>query len=60
MLGTREEAAHGPGITIKRTFVSGLTASAEEEFGYNHPMGALTIPCSEDVFTDLASRLGAF
>ncbi|KAF5803779.1 putative small auxin-up RNA [Helianthus annuus] len=33
---------------------------AEEEFGYNHPMGGLTIPCSEDVFTDLASRLGAF
>ncbi|KAM0009964.1 putative small auxin-up RNA [Helianthus debilis subsp. tardiflorus] len=37
-----------------------LLHQAEEEFGYNHPMGALTIPCSEDVFTDLASRLGAF
>ncbi|XP_071697726.1 auxin-responsive protein SAUR21-like [Rutidosis leptorrhynchoides] len=32
---------------------------AEEEFGYNHPMGGLTIPCSEDIFTDIASRLGA-
>ncbi|XP_071701142.1 auxin-responsive protein SAUR21-like [Rutidosis leptorrhynchoides] len=31
----------------------------EEEFGYNHPMGGLTIPCSEEIFTDLASRLGA-
>ncbi|KAF5803808.1 putative small auxin-up RNA [Helianthus annuus] len=37
-----------------------LLHQAEEEFGYNHQMGALTIPCSEDVFTDLASRLGAF
>ncbi|KAL8228404.1 hypothetical protein R6Q57_015988 [Mikania cordata] len=37
-----------------------LLRQAEEEYGYNHPMGGLTIPCSEDVFTDLASRLGAF
>ncbi|KAK9065542.1 hypothetical protein SSX86_014943 [Deinandra increscens subsp. villosa] len=32
---------------------------AEEEFGYNHPMGGLTIPCSEDIFADIASRFGA-
>ncbi|KAI3795499.1 hypothetical protein L1987_38154 [Smallanthus sonchifolius] len=37
-----------------------LLHQAEEEFGYNHPMGGITIPCSEDVFKDLASRLGAF
>ncbi|KAI3736324.1 hypothetical protein L6452_15863 [Arctium lappa] len=36
-----------------------LLCQAEEEFGFNHPMGGLTIPCSEDIFTDLASRLGA-
>ncbi|XP_024983107.1 auxin-responsive protein SAUR21-like [Cynara cardunculus var. scolymus] len=36
-----------------------LLYRAEEEFGYNHPMGGLTIPCSEDIFTDLTSRLGA-
>ncbi|AEE86425.2 SAUR-like auxin-responsive protein family [Arabidopsis thaliana] len=31
---------------------------AEEEFGFNHPMGGLTIPCREEVFLDLiASRL---
>lgn len=28
---------------------------AEEEFGYNHPMGGLTIPCSEDYFISLTS-----
>ena len=27
-----------------------LLNQAEEEFGYDHPMGGLTIPCSEDVF----------
>ncbi|WVZ02726.1 hypothetical protein V8G54_023532 [Vigna mungo] len=27
-----------------------LLSQAEEEFGYDHPMGGLTIPCSEDVF----------
>ncbi|KAK9065537.1 hypothetical protein SSX86_014938 [Deinandra increscens subsp. villosa] len=32
---------------------------AEEQFGYNHPMGGLTIPCSEDIFVDLVSRFGA-
>ncbi|KAK9065534.1 hypothetical protein SSX86_014935 [Deinandra increscens subsp. villosa] len=37
-----------------------LLYMAEEEFGYNHPMGGLTIPCSEDIFVDLASaRFGA-
>ncbi|KAL1318598.1 hypothetical protein AAHE18_15G217000 [Arachis hypogaea] len=24
-----------------------------EEFGYDHPMGGLTIPCSEDVFQQI-------
>jgi len=27
-----------------------LLSRAEEEFGYDHPMGGITIPCSEDVF----------
>ncbi|XP_019086602.1 PREDICTED: auxin-induced protein 15A-like [Camelina sativa] len=34
-----------------------LLRKAEEEFGFDHPMGGLTIPCSEQVFIDLASRL---
>ncbi|WMV53139.1 hypothetical protein MTR67_046524 [Solanum verrucosum] len=32
-------------------------AQAEEEFGFDHPMGGLTKPCKEDVFIDLTSRL---
>ncbi|KAL4615985.1 hypothetical protein ACB092_07G166800 [Castanea dentata] len=34
-----------------------LLSKAEEEFGFDHPMGGLTIPCSEDTFINLTSRL---
>ncbi|OWM80345.1 hypothetical protein CDL15_Pgr019625 [Punica granatum] len=34
-----------------------LLSRAEEEFGYDHPMGGLTIPCSEDTFVDLISQM---
>ena len=34
-----------------------LLSQAEEEFGFDHPMGGLTIPCREDMFIDLTSRL---
>ncbi|KAL7108737.1 hypothetical protein ACP275_06G131900 [Erythranthe tilingii] len=34
-----------------------LLSQAEEEFGFHHPMGGITIPCSEDLFIDLTSRL---
>ncbi|AES89336.1 putative small auxin-up RNA [Medicago truncatula] len=32
-----------------------LLNQAEEEFGYDHPTGGLTIPCSEDVFQHITS-----
>ncbi|KAI8554140.1 hypothetical protein RHMOL_Rhmol05G0075000 [Rhododendron molle] len=35
-----------------------LLSQAEEEFGFDHPMRGLTIPCREDIFIDLASQLG--
>ncbi|KAI5402352.1 hypothetical protein KIW84_050098, partial [Lathyrus oleraceus] len=34
-----------------------LLSQAEEEFGYSHPMGGLTIPCKEDIFLHTTSRL---
>ncbi|KAK6253783.1 hypothetical protein QUC31_015503 [Theobroma cacao] len=34
-----------------------LLSEAEEEYGFNHPMGALTIPCSEEAFLDLIGSL---
>ncbi|WOG86886.1 hypothetical protein DCAR_0206105 [Daucus carota subsp. sativus] len=34
-----------------------LLSQAEEEFGFSHPEGGLTIPCKEDTFIDLLNRL---
>ncbi|CAL0329282.1 unnamed protein product [Lupinus luteus] len=34
-----------------------LLSQAEQEFGYDHPMGGLTIPCTEDVFQNIICRL---
>ncbi|KAK7351906.1 hypothetical protein VNO77_11669 [Canavalia gladiata] len=34
-----------------------LLSQAEEEFGYSHPMGGLTIPIQEDEFLDITSGL---
>lgn len=36
-----------------------LLRRAEEEFGFYHPMGGLTIHCQEDVFVHLTSQLNA-
>ncbi|PSS12057.1 Auxin-responsive protein [Actinidia chinensis var. chinensis] len=35
-----------------------LLSQSEDEFGFDYPMGGLTIPCRADIFVDLASRLG--
>ncbi|CAN1218654.1 Auxin-responsive protein SAUR24 [Linum perenne] len=34
-----------------------LLSMAEEEFGFDHPMGGLTIPCSEETFISATSSL---
>jgi SAUR family protein len=34
-----------------------LLSQAEEQFEYDHPTGGLTIPCREDVFLEITSRL---
>ncbi|XP_010255166.1 PREDICTED: auxin-responsive protein SAUR21-like [Nelumbo nucifera] len=36
-----------------------LLIRAEEEFGFDHRMGGLIIPCNEDAFLDLTSHLSA-
>ncbi|KAK2446816.1 auxin-induced protein 6B [Trifolium repens] len=33
-----------------------LLSQAEVQFGYDHPMGDLTIPCREDVFLHITSH----
>ncbi|KAL0681243.1 hypothetical protein Bca4012_048090 [Brassica carinata] len=34
-----------------------LLRKSEEEFGFDHPMGGITIPCPEDTFVAVTSRL---
>ncbi|XWS62685.1 hypothetical protein CRYUN_Cryun06bG0032200 [Craigia yunnanensis] len=34
-----------------------LLNRAEEEYGFNHPMGGLTIPCSEEYFISITTIL---
>ncbi|TYJ00632.1 hypothetical protein E1A91_A13G098600v1 [Gossypium mustelinum] len=41
---------------LNRSFQK-LLSIAEEEFGFNHSMGGLTIPCIKEVFVDLTSSL---
>ncbi|KAA0049686.1 hypothetical protein IC582_001495 [Cucumis melo] len=42
---------------LKHPSFQDLLSKAEEEFGFDHPMGGLTIPCNEDVFLKVTSRL---
>ncbi|EXC33088.1 hypothetical protein L484_014967 [Morus notabilis] len=44
---------------LNQAFFQDLLVQAEDEYGFDHPMGALTIPCREDVFLDLISNLNA-
>ncbi|KAK9108990.1 hypothetical protein Sjap_017050 [Stephania japonica] len=36
-----------------------LLSQAEQEFGFDHPMGGLTFPCDEEAFLDLTCSLNA-
>ncbi|KAA3487755.1 auxin-responsive protein SAUR21-like [Gossypium australe] len=42
---------------LKHPSFQNLLSQAEEEYGFNHPMGALTIPCSEEAFIELTCNL---
>ncbi|KAL1324430.1 hypothetical protein AAHE18_13G089100 [Arachis hypogaea] len=42
---------------LNQTSFQELLSQAEEEFRYDHPMGGLTIPCSEDDPTLLKEKV---
>ncbi|CAN4107411.1 unnamed protein product [Withania somnifera] len=42
---------------LNHTSFQELLQKAEEEFGFQHPMGGLTIPCNEDAFFHVTSQL---
>ncbi|CAI9299392.1 unnamed protein product [Lactuca saligna] len=48
-----------PVSLLRQPSFQDLLHQAEDEFGYDHPMGGLTIPCSEHTFFDLTNCLGA-
>ncbi|XP_074343305.1 auxin-induced protein 6B-like [Apium graveolens] len=43
---------------LNKSSFQNLLSQAEEKYGFHHPNGGLTIPCREDIFLDLTSRLG--
>ncbi|MBA0747898.1 hypothetical protein Gogos_004772, partial [Gossypium gossypioides] len=42
---------------LNHPLFEGLLNLAEEEFGFNHPTGSLTIPCSKGYFISLTRLL---
>ena len=51
-----KEALCDSHIILEPTFIYWVVES-KQEFGFDHPMGGLTIPCREDVFLGVTSRL---
>ncbi|KAK8522179.1 hypothetical protein V6N12_055899 [Hibiscus sabdariffa] len=56
---TRRKRFVVPILVLNHPSFKDLLKRAEEEFGFDHPMGGLTIPCREDTFLNLTSRLQA-
>ncbi|CAF1697756.1 unnamed protein product [Brassica oleracea var. botrytis] len=58
----RSTSAAPKGYVVPISYLSqptfqALLSKSEEEFGFDHPMGGLTIPCPEDIFINVTSRL---
>ncbi|KDP27615.1 hypothetical protein JCGZ_19620 [Jatropha curcas] len=47
----------GPISYLNQPSFQVLLSMAEEEFSFNHPMGGLTVPCTEDTFDVVISYL---
>ncbi|KAL9690297.1 hypothetical protein QQ045_010694 [Rhodiola kirilowii] len=42
---------------LKHTSFLNMLRRSEEEFGYDHPTGGLTVRCSEEVFVSLVAKI---
>jgi SAUR family protein len=42
---------------LKKSSFQELLNQVEDQLGYDHPTGGLTIPCREETFLDITSRL---
>ncbi|XP_022897389.1 auxin-induced protein 15A-like [Olea europaea var. sylvestris] len=54
---TEEKRFVIPVSCLNQPLFQELLSQVEEEFGFDHPMGGLTIPCNMDVFSDVTSQL---
>ncbi|KAF6149747.1 hypothetical protein GIB67_017480 [Kingdonia uniflora] len=46
-----------PIFYLNHPLFQNLLNQAEEEFGFNHPAGGITIPCKEETFLNLTCNL---
>ncbi|XP_052191926.1 auxin-responsive protein SAUR21-like [Diospyros lotus] len=44
---------------LKHPSFQSLLSQSEEEFGFDHPMGGLTIPCREEIFLSLTRNISS-
>ena len=44
---------------LKSSSFQNLLIQAEQEFGYDHPMGGLTIPCTDEAFLEVTNNLNS-
>ncbi|XXG40246.1 hypothetical protein AAC387_Pa01g1015 [Persea americana] len=56
-VGERQTRFVIPVSYLKHPSFQDLLGRAEEEFGFDHQMGGLTIPCHEETFITLTSQL---
>ncbi|CAN4112482.1 unnamed protein product [Withania somnifera] len=57
-VGEKQKKRYAIAISfLSQPLFQNLLSQAEEEFGFDQPMGGLTISCSENVFIDLTCRL---
>ena len=42
---------------LKSSSFQNLLSQVEQEVGFDHPMGGLTIPCTEEAFIEVTSSL---
>ena len=56
-VGEKQKRFVIPVSYLNKPLFQDLLSQAEEEFGYDHPMGGITIPCREAVFQHITARL---
>ncbi|MFQ6630308.1 hypothetical protein Gotur_007983 [Gossypium turneri] len=56
-VGEKQKRFVIPVSFLNQPLFQDLLGMSEQEFGYSHTTGGLTIPCNKDIFLDVTSRL---